>query len=266
MQYTAVAIANLALQRIGAKGTIASLTDNSVNAVRVNVAWNLIFPMCLSERDWKFAKTKVNLQQSVLKPVFGYCFAYSLPADFLRLVKPKEIPEERRIAQDYGYGWGGTANGGLGRHFQSDVPVWPREVAPYIIETIIDANGKYALYLLTNYNSNPQQNQNIPPGPPQPPTGPNVCPPPVGITYIRLISDYTQLMPGFVDALAYRLAAELAIAITENKEKSKDMMGMYLQTLNGAQAQTECDDSLQDEAGSQTWVQAGRRAGWGRGW
>jgi hypothetical protein len=65
------------------------------------------------------------------------------------------------------------------------------------------------------------------------------------------------LLPGFVNCLAYRLAGELALAITEDENKAKSMMQMYFTTLNSAAAQQECD-YLQDEAGSQSWVQAGR--------
>jgi hypothetical protein len=148
--------------------------------------------------------------------------------------------------------------------FQSDVPVWPRHVAPYIVETIanntIPQNVTYQMYLLTNYNSNPTQSQGSSPTPP--PSGPTQCPIPVGITYIRLITDLTQLTPGLVDVLTYRMGYELAIAITEDQKKAQAMMAMYTETLNGAQAQLECDDSLQDEAGNFNWVHAGR---FGRG-
>lgn len=242
MNYSAVGIANVALLRIGARGTISSFQDDSPNAIKVNTVWNSVFQEVLSERDWKFAKTKVELQQSTIKPVFGYCFAYSLPADFLRLVKPKEIPQERQIAQaeDYGYGWGN----GWGRIRQSDVPVWPRHVHPYIVETVANTSvdpPTYSTCLLTNYNG---------------------CVVPVGITYIRLITDLTQLLPGFVNCLTYRLAAELAVSVTEDVKKQQAMMEMYLSTLNSAQAQVECDDYLKDEAGSQTWVHAGRHLRW----
>jgi hypothetical protein len=36
---------------------------------------------------------------------------------------------------------------------------------------------------------------------------------------------------------------------------------MYWADLNSASAQLECDDYLQDEAGSDTWVTAGRYYG-----
>jgi hypothetical protein len=236
MNYSAAGIANMALQRIGARGTISSLTDGSPNANKVNTVWDMIFAEVLSERDWKFAKTRVQLQQNANFPAGGYRFAYTLPADFLRLCRPREKPEERRIATaDY---WGWEGHGG-----RRDRPVWPPEVDPYITETVLNSDGvTYTTNLLSNY--------------------PHDCAytscRPIIINYIRLISDYTQLLPGFVNALAFRLAGELAVAITEDSGKQEKMMGMYLAALNSAQAQTECDDFLQDEAGSSTWVDAGR--------
>jgi hypothetical protein len=305
MNYSAVQIANIALQRIGARGTISDLSEDSPNAIKVNTVWDFVFQKVMSERDWKFAKTRIQLQQSasssftgsisgntltvtaitagtiivgvtvsgsgvssgtvvtalgtgtgttgtytismsqtvastdltaVLRPLYGYCYAYAIPSDFLRLVKPREIPEERSIVYYNASGtfafWG---HRGWRHH---DLPVWPREVSPYVMEVLTDGNK----YLLTDY-----------PG--------DCCP--VAITYIRLISDLTQLMPGFVDCLAYRLAAELATSITEDKTKAEAMMQLYRDTLNSAQAQLECDDFLQDEQGSESWIRAGRYARWG---
>jgi hypothetical protein len=250
MTFSQVGIANMALQRIGARGTIASLTEDSPNAIKVNICWDMVFQEVLSERDWKFAKTRVQLQQNAQGPAGGYLYAYQLPSDFLRLCRPREIPQELRIANaNCVWGWGGF---GFGWYYQWDIPVWPHAVHPYIVETVLNPPppsgfASYTTNLLTNY------------------PGLNIAysaVPPIIINYIRLITDFTQVMPGFVNCLANRLAAELAPAITEDKNKFEIFMQMYRDTLNSAQAQLECDDFLQDEAGSQTWVQAGRY-GWG---
>ena len=246
MNYSQVGVANMALQRIGARGTIGSLTENSPNAIKVNVVWDMVFQEMLSEREWKFAKTRVQLQQNAQAPVGGYKFAYPLPADYLRLVKPREIPEERRIADAAVWGWGGD---GWGWFRHRDIPVHPHHVAPYVIEAVLSADGKsYTNNLLTHY---PGCNVDYT----------TVCP--ITINYIRLITDFTQLLPGFVNCLAYRLAGELALPITEDENKAKSMMQMYFTTLNSAAAQQECD-YLQDESGSTTWQDAGRYYGpWG---
>lgn len=243
MNYSQAGIANVALQRIGARGTIASLQEDSPNAIKVLTCWDYVYQEVLSERDWKFAKTRVELQQNANRPVGGYRYAYALPADFLRLCRPREKPEERRIADANWVGWGW--------HRRRDLPVWPPDVAPYITETVLNPpasppnpalSSTYTTNLLTNY----------------PHHGPYSQAHPIVINYIRLVVDFTQLLPGFVNCLANRLAAELAIAITEDKQKYQGMMEMYMGALNSAQAQQECDDFLQDEAGNYNWLEAGR--------
>jgi hypothetical protein len=234
----------MALQRIGARGVISSLADNTPNAIKVNVVWNMVFQEVLSARDWKFAKTRIELQQNSTNPVGGYLYAYSLPSDFLRLCKPREIPEEHRIAN---FAWVGSNSGGFCEH---DLPVWPRAVEPYVTETVLGSgNGaSYTTNLLTNYPGCGVPYANVRP---------------IIINYIRLITDLTQLLPGFVNALADRLASELAVPITESQDKAEKRMEMYMMDLNSSQAQQECDDFLKDESGSQTWVTAGRYQGRG---
>jgi hypothetical protein len=239
LNYSTIGIANMALQRLGARGAIASIDEDSPNAIKVNAIWDMIFQEVLSERDWKFAKIRVALQQASVAPVYGYHYAYGLPSDFLRLVRPREIPQERCITDFNLIAGIGFWNGGL--YYYRDMPVWPPEVAPYVVETILDSEGNANKYLLSDY-----------PAPVHP----------VQITYIRLISDMTQLTPGFVNCLANRLAAELAIAITEDKAKAQAFAELYRETMSSAQAQLECDDYLQDEQGSQSWVNAGRYWGW----
>lgn len=239
MNYSQVGIANVALQRIGARGSIASLSENSPNAVKVNIAWDLLFQEVLSERDWKFAKLRVQLVQSALTPVYGYQYAYALPGDFLRIVKIRDKPAHTNHFST-------TTS-----QFKRDLPVWPRHVHPWVVETVLDntvpANPVYNKFLLTNYNSNFNANSEQ-----------------VSINYIRLITDYTQLMPGFVNCLTNRLAAELAISITEDKQKAEGFMQQYKDSMTGAAAQLECDDYLQDESGSNSWALAGRTRGWFR--
>lgn len=242
MNYSQVGVVNIALQRIGARGTIGSLTEQTPNAIKANVCWDAVLQEVLSEREWKFAKTRVALQQNAQAPAGGYKFAYPLPADYLRLVRPREIPEERRIADGAVWGWGGEGYGWF-RH--RDLPVHPHEVCPYIIEAVLSADGvSYTNNLLSNYPHGREYTR------------------PIVINYIRLITDFTQLLPGFVNCLAYRLAGELALAITEDAKKAQSMMQMYFTTLNSAAAQQECD-YLQDESGSTSWQDAGRFGAWG---
>ena len=112
--------------------------------------------------------------------------------------------------------------------------------------------------------SSPLSNPPVPYPPPFPAgryalTNYDGCRGPAQINYIQLISDYTQLMPGFVNCLCNRLGQELAINITESQAKSDSMAELYKESLNSAEAQNECLD-FSDAAGSTSWVDAGRRA------
>ena len=232
----------MSLQLLGARGTIGSLTEQTPNAIKANVAWNMIWPSVLSEREWKCAKTRVALQQNAQSPAGGYKFAYTLPADYLRLVKPREIPEERRIADGAVWGWGGEGYGWF-RH--RDIPVHPHEAAPYIIESVLSADEvSYTNNLLSNY----------------PHCDNYATARPIIINYIRLITDFTQITPGLADVATYRMAAALAVPVTEDAKKAQSMMQMYFTTLNSAVAQQECD-WLADESGSVSWQSAGRYFG-----
>lgn len=230
MNYSAASISNLALARIGARGQITDINEGSPNAVKVLAVWDHVFQETLSERDWKFAKTRIALQQSSSSPIYGYGYAWAMPSDFLRFVRPHQRP------YDHTWCWWpvnppNQPSGPL-MGWYCDPPFWPMGYA-YVVETLTDGNR----YALCNYD------------------GSNGA---VQINYIRLISDYTQLMPGFVNCLAWRLAAELAVGVTEDKAKFQQAEQMYRDTLNSAEAQNECMDFMEDESGSSSWERAGR--------
>ena len=257
MNYSAASIANLALGRIGARGEITDLNENSPNAKKVLNCWDAVFQEVLSERDWKFAKTRQPLQLSPVTPLYTWKFAWALPADFLRFVRPRrrQIPSDDSNWLWYGYGAAGQ--GWFSRH---DPPFWPYGW-DYKVETLtagwdttVNPPVPYTAapfptgkYILTNYGG---------------------WEAPAAITYIQLITDYTQLMPGFVNCLAYRLAQELSISITEDKQKFQGMSEMYRDSLNSAEAQNETMDYERNEDGSDSWERAGRCVtGYGgRGW
>lgn len=250
MNYSAASIANLALGRIGARGAITDINENSPNAKKVLSVWDAIFQEVLSERDWKFAKTRQQLSLSPVTPLYTYRFAWALPADFLRFVRPRK----RQTDNNWAWMWGPE---GTGWYDRNDPPFWPAG-HDYKVETLtagwLVAPPAPAVpypppfpagrYVLTNYGG---------------------WQAPAAITYIQLITDYTQLMPGFVNCLAYRLAAELGVAITEDKQKGQSMHEMYRDSLNSAEAQNETMDFERDEAGSESWVRSGRFASYGYG-
>jgi hypothetical protein len=242
VNYSQVGICNVALGRIGARGQLVSINDNTPNAVKCLAVWDTVFQEVLSERDWKFAKTRVQLELSPIIPLYSYKAAWALPADLLRFVRP-HIKPRRGLA----WFWGPE---GWGWYSRFDPPFYPVGT-PYVVET------------LTAGWSSPLTNPPTPYPPPFPVgryaltdhSNPN-CP--VAINYIQLISDYTQLMPGFVNCLCNRLAMELSINITEDKSKFETMETMYRNSLNSAEAQNECLDYSEDETGDFSWAEAGR--------
>jgi hypothetical protein len=227
LNYSQTGIINLALGRIGARNQITNLNEKSPNAVKSLAVWDAVFQEVLAERDWKFAKIRVELELSTTTPVYSYRYAWALPSDFLRFVRPHKRPPDRHL---FGWSWGPE---GYGWYHRTDPPFWPPGHA-YVIETMaVDGNK----YVLTNYNG---------------------AYGPAKINYIRLITDYTQLVPPFVNCLAWRLAEELAVGVTEDKAKFQGAEQMYRESLNSAEAQNECMDFQKDEAGSSSWEHAGR--------
>jgi hypothetical protein len=234
MSYSPVGIVNLALGRIGAK-IIASLSENSPNAIKANAVWEYCRDEVLQAKDWKFAKLRYEMQVSTTKPLYGYGFAYPLPSDFLRLVRPRQNPFKglNPAAYSPGYSYTLIDTTGYSRFLNFDPPVFPPGF-PYVIETLPDT-GQSCMF--TGYD-----NTNFP----------------LYINYIRRVTDATKYTPAFINSLANRVGAELATAVTENAGKFKDMMGLYALSLETAQAQNESIDYLEDEAGGDEWLSAGR--------
>lgn len=258
MNYSQVGISNLALGRIGSR-SITDINENSPNAVKVLAVWDAIFQEVLSERDWKFAKTRVPLQLSPVTPLYTWKFAWALPTDFLRFVRPRRRQQNREFI------WSYDGCGGWGWFSRQDPPFWPfgwdfrvetltagwdTSVSPPIpwgTNTTPPTPFPIGRYCLTNYGGQLQGT-------------------PAAITYIQLISDYTQLMPGFVNALAWRLAQELSVNVTEDKSKWQMCRDEYRDALNSSEAQNETMDTERDEDGSTSWEDAGRWANSIRGW
>ena len=228
MQYSQVQLANQAVGRLGARNVISSINPpDGPSAVKVSIVWHTIFLEVLSERDWKFAKTRGALAQSTESPLYGYQYAYALPPDFLRFVRPHKKPLNR-------VDWYWAEVGGCsGWYRRSDAPLIPVGF-PYVVETQPDSGNKV---ILIDYDGSAG--------------GPF-------INYIRTISDYSQLTPGFVNCFCWRLSQELALPITEDVKKFELCQQEYLAALNSATALNETNDYLENEAGNSDWVTAGR--------
>jgi hypothetical protein len=186
----------------------------------VNAVWQYIRDEVLAAKDWKFAKTRVALAKNATAPVYQFDYAYTLPTDFLRLC--------RQDASD-----ASVFPSGLYSEDQMTGQIYINSYYyPYKIEAISDGT----LCLLSDYDNTDND---------------------IYITYIQKITDVTKFSPAFINALANRLGAEIAISITESSNKFADLMNLYKETLKTAEALNSSSD-FQDETGSDSWDLAGR--------
>ena len=81
-----VDICNRALQKLGAE-RIISLTQDSVSARACNLAYTQVRDAELRAHTWNFAIKRAEIAADATAPVYGYSYAYTLPADCLRLLK-----------------------------------------------------------------------------------------------------------------------------------------------------------------------------------
>ena len=89
MALSNVAIANRALQKLGAT-RIESLTQNAPNARSMNSAFTIVRDAELRRYDWSFAIKRASIAADGDGPTWGDWNRYSLPNDFLRLVRDDE--------------------------------------------------------------------------------------------------------------------------------------------------------------------------------
>ena len=81
-----VSICSNALLKLGA-GTIADFTENTVSATLCANLWPQVRDAVLRAHPWNCAVKRANLAPKTTVPVYGYSFAFALPADCLRLLE-----------------------------------------------------------------------------------------------------------------------------------------------------------------------------------
>jgi hypothetical protein len=84
-----VSIANRALQKLGAK-RISSLTQDHPNARSMNAAFERVRDAELRRYDWSFAIARASIAADASGPTWGDWNRYTLPNDFLRLLRDDE--------------------------------------------------------------------------------------------------------------------------------------------------------------------------------
>lgn len=90
MAQTAVDCCNSALQRVGAT-TITSLSDNSPEARACSVAYDSNRRDELRKHPWNFAVKRAVLAPDTTAPAFDYTYAFTIPTDCLRVLRPATV-------------------------------------------------------------------------------------------------------------------------------------------------------------------------------
>lgn len=89
MATSKVAIANLALQKLGVK-RIESLTQDAPNARSVNACFDAMRDSLLRRYDWSFAIKRESIAADGDYDEWGDWLAYSKPNDYIRLLRDNE--------------------------------------------------------------------------------------------------------------------------------------------------------------------------------
>lgn len=62
------------------------------NAITCRESWDNVRDQMLRVKDWNFSKTRVELSRINPDPLFGYRYAWQLPADYLRVLEFNCVP------------------------------------------------------------------------------------------------------------------------------------------------------------------------------
>lgn len=90
MATSKVQIANLALQKLGSSSKLESLTQNAANARTLNLAYEPIRRAEIRRYVWSFAIKRESIAADANAPTWGDWTRYSLPNDFVRLIRDDE--------------------------------------------------------------------------------------------------------------------------------------------------------------------------------
>ncbi len=118
-----------------------------------------------------------------------------------------------------------------------DLVVWPSSVAPYVIAPLSPAAESFCI--MPAYDNEEEGS-------------------PVTLKYLNRVTNPQRYTASFINALAYRLAAELSFSVPESGGKFEAMMTLYEKAKRKAKAGNLAQDNLIDELGSDSWETAGR--------
>jgi len=91
-----VDICNGALNQLGAT-TILSLTEDSKNARLCNSRFTQVRDGVFRSHPWNCLQKRIELAQDTTAPAWGFKFAYTLPADCLRLLRILDFDSNYKV-------------------------------------------------------------------------------------------------------------------------------------------------------------------------
>jgi hypothetical protein len=311
------------------------MVDGTPQQIQAVDVWDYIRDEVLEEDDWRFAKTRVALEQRHQAPLYDWDYAYALPHDFLKLAKSGKDDPNVYFGTTYNSAYPhviesvllpegldkvtngeftGAATGwtlGTGWTYGSNAvskaagavntlsQIHTNMVSvPVVGETyllqfeIVAISGGSIIPQIGGVNSYPVATIGVkyhyivaesaasgifftPTDPDMTCTIDNVScykvtdrlallsdydntDNPIYVTYIKRLTDVSKYPAKFVNALTFRLAAEIAINRTESREKYGDMMTLYKAALLEAKVWNQSLDYLSEEQGNNEWEIAGR--------
>lgn len=191
-----VSICNQALGWLGAN-LITSLDDDNKEAALCKANYDDIRDAVLEEREWTFAVRRITLAPLVLTPVYGYANQFLLPSDVIRVLNVPDTSFGDTLSF-FQSGFGGVHQG---PDQQPQLPTFRKESIeqPSATGNVVLANTDQLI-----------------------------------MRVIWRVTNIGLYSPMFIQALAARIAADLAIPLTQNRVLQKDMWALWDMKLRRA--------------------------------
>lgn len=209
-----VTLWNLAVTRLGHEQI--SEEEETTKAGRLcRLHWPIVRDSVLRSHPWNFAIRRATLARLSATPNHEFTYAYALPTDPYCLKVIRTSFEADGYSSTAVYGYPGLVGYGA-------LPI------EYRIESI-DVSGSPVRSILCNETS-------------------------MKIEYIARIEDVAQYDDLFVDAVSAKMAAELAIPLTDNQAAAKTMMELYQMKMAEARVNDAQEGSPRDVVNTDGWL------------
>ena len=184
-----VTIWNMALQAVGTRSSVASLTENSTEANALAIRWDNALAATLQKARWNFAR-----RQALLTLLADATQGQTVPTPWMyEYAYPSDCAQGRNIMATVLQQPAGTTPG---------VPSTPTAVGPpipFLVGIDYDANGNQIKVILTNQ-------------------------PQATFVYTGLVTNTELYDDQFVEALSVMLGARVCFQLTGDRQLAKDLM------------------------------------------